>query len=276
MIAALTQHAPEYLIEGALLGLFMIAACAFGTLLEHPDGFLANRLRSPAQRRVLMGLAMGAVAVALIYSPWGQRSGAHMNPAVTLTFALRGKVAAWDAVFYVLAQFVGGAAGVVLARGTIGRRLAAPQVQFVVTAPGARGAAIAWIAEFVISAGMMLTILVVANDAQLAPLTGWFAGGLVAAYIAIEAPLSGMSMNPARTFASALVARRWTAYWVYFTAPLIGMLSAAFLYATLPGEREIFCAKLNHTGESRCIFRCAFERLYAAQRSDSTAGPPRP
>ena len=59
-----------------------------------------------------MGAIMGLTAIGLIYSPWGQQSGAHLNPAVTLTFWRLGKVATWDALFYVLAQFAGGALGV--------------------------------------------------------------------------------------------------------------------------------------------------------------------
>ncbi len=114
MLRALRRHWPEYLIEGAGLGLFLIAACAFSVALEHPD--LPARAFLPVfPRRALMGLLTGATAIALIYSPWGKRSGAHLNPAVTLTFYRLRKIQAWDAVFYVLAQFVGGASGVAAA-----------------------------------------------------------------------------------------------------------------------------------------------------------------
>ena len=83
---ALSAHWPEYLAEAAGLGFFMVSACAFGTLLGHPDSPVVRVLPDPVARRVLMGLAMGVTAVGLIYSPWGQRSGAHFNPATTLTF----------------------------------------------------------------------------------------------------------------------------------------------------------------------------------------------
>jgi len=111
---ALRRHWPEYLLEAAGLGLFMIAACLFGALLEHPGSPVRQALPDGAVRRLLMGLAMGGTAAILIYSPWGQRSGAHLNPSVTLTFLRLGKVTPEDAVFYAIAQALGGVLGVVL------------------------------------------------------------------------------------------------------------------------------------------------------------------
>lgn len=98
MKTALTQHWPEYLMEAAELGLFMISAGALGVLLEYPGSPVHQALPSPALRRVLMGLAMGATAIAIIYSPLGKQSGAHFNPSVTLTFFRLGKVRGWDAL----------------------------------------------------------------------------------------------------------------------------------------------------------------------------------
>src|SRR5262245_35389301 len=90
----LVTHWPEYLMEGLCLGLFMISACVFGTLLEHPYSRLNLWIQNPDVRRVLMGLAMGTTTVALIYSPLGKRSGAHINPSTTLTFLRLGKIGA--------------------------------------------------------------------------------------------------------------------------------------------------------------------------------------
>src|SRR5678815_2582646 len=89
---SLTQHWPEYAIEGSGIGLFMISACSFGVLLFHPDSQVVRVIQNPVLLRVLMGLAMGTTAVALIYSPLGKRSGAHMNPSTTLTFLRLGKI----------------------------------------------------------------------------------------------------------------------------------------------------------------------------------------
>ncbi|HSC08894.1 MAG TPA: aquaporin, partial [Steroidobacteraceae bacterium] len=110
--AALRAHWPEYLIEGWALGTFMLSACLFATLFDYPNSSVHRLLADADLRRVLTGIAMGLTAIAIIYSPFGQRSGAHMNPAVTLAFLRLGKVARWDAMFYILAQFVGGTLGV--------------------------------------------------------------------------------------------------------------------------------------------------------------------
>ncbi len=273
MTEALPQHWPEYLMEAALLGSFMIAACMFGTLLHHPDSRAHRAIRSAFARRTLMGVAMGFTAVGLIYSPWGQQSGAHMNPATTLTFFLRGKVAAVDAIFYVAAQFAGGAAGVAAARLLLRDRLRHESVNHVVTTPGRRGVTSAWIAELLIAFGMMFTVLYVSNDSRLTPYTGLFAAVLVALYITFEAPLSGMSLNPARSFGSALVARHWKAFWVYLTAPVVGMLVASATYAALPIHNQVYCAKLDHCNDRRCIFQCQFDQL---QKQMETTGGSRP
>jgi aquaporin Z len=132
--------------------------------------------------------------------------------------------------------------------------LANPAVNYVATVPGAGGPIVAFVAEVVITFILMSIILRVANNQRIANLTGLCAGILVAAYITFEAPLSGMSMNPARTLGSAFPAQVWTALWVYFTAPLIGMLAAAQVYVAMKNPRAVSCAKLHHQNSKRCIF----------------------
>lgn len=253
-------------MEAAELGLFMISAGLFGTLLFHPGSPVVALLPDPLIRRALMGAIMGLTAIGLIYSPWGQQSGAHLNPAVTLTFWRLGKVATWDAVFYVLAQFVGGALGVFLVLAFLGPAFADPPVHYVATMPGPHGLAAALIAEAVISFGLMLTVLLVTNAPNLMRLTGVFAGSLVALYIMLEAPISGMSMNPARTLASALPGGLFDALWIYFVGPSAGMLLAVEAYRLIRRTPDVVCAKLNHHTHRRCIFRCGY-----AAREGATA-----
>jgi aquaporin Z len=247
-------HWPEYVMEAALLGLFMISACSFVVLLEYPASPVHQLLPNAGLRRLLMGLAMGGTAVALIYSPWGKQSGAHMNPATTLTFYRLGKVQAHDAAAYVGAQFLGGIAGVALASALWRDRLADHATNYAATLPGPAGLAAAFGAEVAITFLLMLVILHVSNHPTRGHLTGLCAGLLVATYITLEAPISGMSMNPARTLGSAVFARDWTALWIYFTAPPLGMLLAAELYLSRRGPGGVFCAKLHHQNDKRCIF----------------------
>jgi len=268
MRQALRSHWPEYLIEAWALGTFMISAAAFTTLLESPALPVRQAIADPDLRRALIGLAMGLTAVSIIYSPWGQRSGAHMNPAVTLTFLRLGKVARWDALFFALAQFTGGVLGVLIAVWSIGSPFTNPPVAYAATVPGPSGAGAAFLAELLISMGIMLVILAVSNSRRHARLTGVFAGCLVALYIAFEAPLSGMSMNPARTFASAAAGGSWTHAWIYYTAPILGMQAAVEIYRRINASGSVKCAKLDHPDHVRCI-HCGYE---PAARTDKQTG----
>ena len=259
MIDSLRAHWPEYLMEALELGLFMIAACAFGVLLFHPASPVTQLIPNGVARRVLMGVAMGSTAIGIIFSPFGKRSGAHFNPAVTLTYLRLGKFEAWDAAFYILFQFVGGIAGVLVASLLLSNWIAHQSVHYVATVPGTSGPLPAFIAELAISFILMSVILTVSNTKRLARWSGLFVGALVATYISIEAPISGMSLNPARTFGSAFGAHLWTSLWIYFTAPPLGMLLAAEVYKRVSAGRAVACAKLHHYNNQRCIFRCNFE-----------------
>ena len=256
MLDAIKNHWPEYLIEAWCLGTFMVSACFFGVALFNPLSPLIAL--DPMLRNILMGVAMGSTAAAIICSPWGKRSGAHFNPAVTGVFFRLGKIKREDAVFYMLAHFIGGFAGVMFSWSILGGLLADASVNFVVTVPGKYGIGTAFVAETIISFFMMTMILFTSNSARFARLTPYFAGLFVAAYIAFENPLSGMSMNPARTFASAAAANVWTGWWIYFTAPPIAMLAASELFVRTKGLKAVICAKLHHQNTARCIFNCGY------------------
>jgi aquaporin Z len=271
---AIARHWPEYLIEAGGLGLFMLSACAFATLMEHPASPVRQAIADAMLRRVPMGLAMGLTAIGLIYSPFGQRSGAHFNPAVTSTFFRLGKVGRWDYALYVVAQCVGGLVGIAVAAAILADRLGHPAVRYVATIPGAGGPVAAFLAEATISFGLMLVVLVVSNTPHLARYTGLCAGALVATYIVLEAPFSGMSMNPARTLASAVPSGTWPLLWLYVAAPLAGMLVAAETYLRLVRPAGPRCAKLHHTHDQPCIFRCGYRALARhAAAVTAVAGP---
>jgi aquaporin Z len=261
LASALRAHWPEYLTEAACLGLFMVSAVTMCALLELPSSPVHGALPDPFVRRALMGAAMGATAMAIVYSPLGQRSGAHMNPAFTLAFLRLGKVAPADALFYVGAQIAGGVLGVLAAASVLAlvgapAAVADPHVRFAVTVPGPWGRTAAFAAEALCAFGMMTLVLVLANRPRIARITGICVGVLVALYITFEAPISGTSMNPARTLGSALPARVFDGLWIYLSAPVLGMLAAAELVPRSGLVREVLCAKLNHHTRLRCIFRC--------------------
>lgn len=253
-MAHLAHHWPEYLAEAFGLGLFMLSACGFGILLFHPASPIVAAIPSLMLRNILMGTAMGLTLVVNIYSPWGKRSGAHLNPAVTLTFLHLGKVKREDVLAYITAQFLGGLAGTAVAVLLWSRWIADPSVNYVATVPGRWGATVAFMAEVLISGLLMLMVLTVSSRPTLSRFTGVFAGAMVACYIAFEAPISGMSMNPARTVGSAAFAGVWTGWWIYFLAPLLGMLLAAQLVRNSEAVKKRVCAKFHHDERVKCIF----------------------
>ena len=151
-----------------------------------------------------------------------------------------------------LAQFAGGAAGTLLLAALFGERFTLPPIAAVATLPGSWGELAAFAAEVAIAFVLMTTVLTANASARLMRWTGVCAGALVALYIAFEAPVSGMSLNPARSVASALPSGIWHGIWIYLTAPALGMLLAAELHVRR--GRRTPCAKLHHNTTGRCIF----------------------
>ena len=229
MISVFKTNWRVYVIEAWALGMFMISAVFFTILIENPAMPVRGFIASALVRRMLMGLAMGLTAVLLIYSRWGKKSGAHMNPAVTLTFLALKRIHVADALYYILFQFIGGLFAVLLMKMLFPQMIKDPSVNYAVTVPGSAGAVTAFWAEALISFLLMITILFAGNSKNM-KYTGYFAGFLLFIYITFEAPFSGMSINPARTVASAIPALTYSFVWIYFVAPVGSMLLAGLLY----------------------------------------------
>jgi aquaporin Z len=224
----------EGLMEAALLGAFMVAASLGAALLEHAGSPVHAWLsQAPVTRRVLMGLAMGLTAVGLIRSPWGRRSGAHFNPAVTLVAWRLGRMDGARAALYVACQHAGAVAGMALAALVLGGALDAPGVRHVLTQPGDAGVAGAFGGEVAISFVLMGGVLLLSARPALERHAPLLAGGLLAAFIAFESPFSGTSLNPARSLGSAWSAGDYRWLWLYYAAPVLGMQLAAGTFLLL-------------------------------------------
>ena len=241
-------------MEAAEVALYLFFTCIFAALLLYPASPVHHFVGSNVALRTLMGLAVGATVVAIVMSPWGKQSGGHFNPALTLAFYRLGKMSSWDALFYIVAQFAGAIGGVCIARYVLPHALGRHAIRYAVTAPGIRGSAVAFVGELLISFVLMATILVASNRETLAGYTPYLVGFLYTTFIILEAPLSGMSMNPARSLAPALHVSYWHALWLYFAAPTLGTLVAAEVFLRARGGVRPFCAKLHHANDKRCIF----------------------
>jgi len=252
--ASLSNHWPEYLMEAGEIALYRFLICTFATTLLHPASPLRHVIHSGVLRRALMGLLVGSSVVAIITTPWGKQSGGHFNPAMTLTFYRLGKLAFWDAFFYVASQFVCAASGVGIAAYVLRDAPKSPSVRYAVTTPGLFGNAGAFAGEMTISFVLMTGILFASNRQAVAQYTPYLVGGLYALFITFEAPLSGMSMNPARTFGSAFFAGSWQAFWIYLVAPALGMLAGAEIFLWARRGIGPYCAKLHHDNDKRCMF----------------------
>lgn len=253
-IDSLRLHWPEYLMEAGEVAIYLFLTCIFAGVLLNPSSPVSHLVTSAVGRRALMGLAIGATIVAIVMSPWGKQSGGHFNPAVTVAFCRLGKVRFPDTAFYLLAQFLGATVGVCIARYVLPGTISGRAVRYAVTVPGVGGSGMAFIAEVAISIVLMSTILVASNSEAFSRYTPYFVGVLYVTFITLEAPLSGMSMNPARSFAPALHASYWHALWLYFVAPIMGTLIAAEIFLRARGGVPPFCAKLHHAHNKRCIF----------------------
>ena len=241
--ASFRKNYVHYLQEALGLAIFMVSACLFGSLLEARSGAWHQAIPDPFIRTVIMGVLMGATALFIFYSPWTSPSGSHINPAVTLTFLRLGKVCPRDALFFILFQFLGGTLAVYLMQLVLGPLLLAPPVNSVVTVPGAGGWMKAMGMEFLIGFLMMNMVLFTSENKTWAKYTRPIAGALVCIYVMVAGPVSGFGMNPARSFASALPAHTWTAFWIYLFVPLASMLCAAEFFLWV--RKKVSSGRLN-------------------------------
>lgn len=247
----LRRHWPEYAIEAGFLAAFVLCAGLLSLWALAADGFPSD----PIVRRGIAGIVVGLVMIAMIYSPWGRRSGTHLNPAITLAYWRLGKIGRWDFLFYLLAQVAGALVAVLLLRrGTL---LPAGLPRSLLAASlGPRDEGTAILTEFVLSATAMLLILFTSNHASWFRWTGLIYGLIVMLVVACTAPLAGFGMNVARLLAVDITGNVSALQWLNLLPPMLGMLLGVEAYRLLTGRPQVLCAKLAHNTHGRCIFRC--------------------
>jgi aquaporin Z len=224
----------------------------FGTLI------MRELIPSPAARLLLTGLLFAGGATLVVYSPVGRISGAHLNPAVSLAFLLDRKIKTADFVLFSLMQTAGSIAAAYLALVLWSEH--ARQVNDGMTFPGeGRHIAAVFFTEVGITFLLVSTIFFFLHRRNLTKYTGAAAGLLVALLVFLTAPISGTSLNPARSIGPALAIGDFSHLWLYIAAPLLGSLIAAVLHKNLPFLPRPLCAKLNHHPDDvRCLYECSF------------------
>lgn len=221
--------------EAVATALLMVGGLTAVILVVSPTGPLAGLDVPGWVRRLVAGGLFGLSGTAATLSRWGRRSGAHLNPAVTLAFRVEGTVSTARAAGYVAAQLLGAVAGAAAVRlwGPWGRG-----VGWGTTVPAAGLAG--WQAaglEALVTLALVVVVLSMAARPRVRHLTPWTMGPLYAVMVAIEAPLTGTSSNPARSLGPALVTWTWTDAWVYWVGPAAGALAGVALLRLLTRHR---------------------------------------
>ncbi len=234
-----------YLSELVGTALLIGIGCSFVILDFGTRTPMASVIPSEGLRRLITGFLFGATGASIAYSQVGKISGAHINPVVTLAFRIKGKLSSRETIGYIVAQFVGAIAGAVplLLWGQSGKSIA-----FASTTPG-NGYTMfeALIGEIATTICLILGLFTFLGHKRLRKYTPLLFPFLYAVMVWLEAPISGTSTNPARSFGPSLVSGVWYGWWIYFVGPLVGMLIGVTLHRfTWLKKFEVEVAKIYH------------------------------
>jgi aquaporin Z len=248
-------HWPEYGAE--FLGTaFMVFAGLSAVVFDFGKGLPpAQLLPDMGLRRLITGLLFAGSGSLVAISPFGKLSGAHINPSVSLAFWAHGKMHHHDVFGYIFGQFLGAIAGEALLVAVWGPY--ARSVLDGMTLPGTGYPLwLVFVAEMSCTGLLVLGIFLFVSSTHLmrwTPLMTWL---LVAAMVWLEAPISGTSLNPARSLGPALFAWIWRAQWLYWIAPPLGALLAVGVYRLLTWRKlDVRTGKLFHAPQYRSVFR---------------------
>jgi aquaporin Z len=208
-----------------LFGTFLLVTVGVGGAMVNAR-FGGDAVPAPAR-----AVAPGLMVMAIIFF-MGAVSGAHLNPAVTLAFALRRNFPWRRVPSYIVVQFAGAIIATVMLRGLIG---AQGNAGLTLPGPGiSTGTALLW--EVLLTAGLVSVVLGTASGAQqLGPVAAFGVGSYIALAGLFGGPVSGASMNPARSLGPALVLGNWTSWWAYLIGPAAGAVIAVGIAFVLRG-----------------------------------------
>ena len=219
-------------MEAAGIGGFVIIAGILTIFFEHPSmpPMQSGLSHFPILRRALLGLGLG-LYVGWAVQLFGKLSGTHINPSVTLAFSRLGYISRTDAFCYIIAQFAGALIAFYALKIGVGNLFSYPAIDYGVAKPQPPHTGTGtFIAEFIISFILMISLLLFSSSKKLEKYTALLVGGLIALFITFELPYSGMSMNPARSFAAAFGVSQWHYLWIYFVSPTAATFLAAEIY----------------------------------------------
>lgn len=192
---------------------------------------MVNALTGGLTSQAGIALAFAFVVTAMVYA-LGHLSGAHINPAVTIGFWSVRRFPTREVVPYVAAQSIGAIAAALLLRVLLGR-IAKVGATLPVLPVGS-----AFVVEWLLSFALMFVIMAVATDERVADGFAPIAVGLTVGFCSlVGGPLTGASMNPARSLGPAVAAGAWRAHWLYWLAPVTGMATASRVYEFLRAAR---------------------------------------
>jgi aquaporin Z len=246
------QRVPWQPILAELVGtaLLMLIGLSIVIVMSGAGSPVARLVPDEGLRRLITGFLFGTTGAVITLSPVGKESGAHLNPVVTWGFWLMGKLDARAALSYVAAQLVGASIGSLplLCWGAIGRSVA-----FGATLPGAGYALRSVVIGEVITTFALISVLCIfIGFRRLRPFTPASLPFLYAVMVYVEAPLSGTSTNPARSFGPALISAEWQGWWIYWIGPALGTFAAVLVFSFLAKRIEV--AKLYYFESDRRRF----------------------
>jgi aquaporin NIP len=204
---------------------------AFALVFAGCGAIVADERYDGALGAVGVSLVFGLIVMVMVYAT-GHLSGAHINPAVTIAFTLTRHFGVRDAAAYIAAQLTGALVGALALLAVWTDQPA----DLGATVPSV-GAGSALVYEVILTAFLMFVIVAVATDTRAVGAAAAIAiGGTVGLDALFGGPVTGASMNPARSFGPALAAGEWTDFWVYVAGPILGAAIGAFAYQVIRGE----------------------------------------